>query len=289
VKFWRWRLDGPQGIATFEKMIGEISRDRFNTWNFLITSGEDAMKLNEPAFDLRKNLFGNLGDDFITYEKAPRGKTLAELDSPPSLLLIGSPNADQFVRALPGALIIRSGDALTPKIRDFLGRKIYSITLPPSTDARTPVSRTLHYAASGGYVAFSTDVAMLEEFLRSGEGQHKSLRDTPGLADAAQKVGGLNTGMFGYKNSAETMRATFELFKNFTPVITNSPPVANPLVNSLPYAGPEKSLEDWIDYGLLPDYEKVAKYFYYTVRSGSANVNGLTFRLYAPTPPGLRK
>lgn len=289
VKFWRWRLDGPKSVPTFEKMIGEISQDRLNTWNFLISSGEDAVKLNEPAYDLRKDLFGNLGDDLIAYEKAPRGKTLVELESPPSLLLIGSPNADQLVHALPGALIIRSGDALTPKIREFLGRKIYSITLPPSRDARAPVARTLHYAASGGYVAFSTDVAMLEEYLRSGEGQQKSLRETPGLAEAAQKVGGQNTGLFGYKNSAETMRATFELFKNFTAVVTNSPPDTNPLVNSLPYAGPEKSLQDWIDYGLLPDYDKVVKYFYYTVHSGSANVNGLTFRFYSPTPPALRK
>jgi len=44
-----------------------------------------------------------------------------------------------------------------------------------------------------------------------------------------------------------------------------------------------------LDYSLLPDYEKVAKYFHYTVRAGSANVDGITFKFFSPTPPALKK
>lgn len=291
VKFWRWRLDGPKTMATLEKMIGDISPQTLNTWNFLISSGEEAVKQDDPAYNLRKDLFGNLGDDLIAYEKAPRGKTPAELESPPSLMLIGSPNADLLVRALRGALIIRSGDALNPKTREFLGRKIYSISIPGSSTGGAPFSgpRTLNYAASGGYVAFSTDVAMLEEYLRSGEGQKKSLRETPGLAEAAQKVGGQNCGLFGYQNRSETMRAMFETLKQTTPVATNSAAGFDVLTGSIPYARPEKTFKDWLDYTLLPDYDKVAKYFHYTVHAGSANVDGLTFKFFSPTPPTLKK
>ena len=34
-----------------------------------------------------------------------------------------------------------------------------------------------------------------------------------GLADAAQKVGGMGTGLFGYENASETMRVTLEALK----------------------------------------------------------------------------
>ncbi len=292
MKFWRWRLDGPKTVATLEKMIGDISPQTLNTWNFLISSGEEAVKQNDPAYNLRKDLFGNLGDDLIAYEKAPRGKTPAELESPPSLLLIGSPNADQLVQALRGALVIRSGDALNPKTREFLGRKIYSISMPaaaPTGGAPSSGPRTLNYAASGGYVAFSTDVSMLEEYLRSGEGQKKSLGETPGLAEAAQKVGGQNCGLFGYQNRSETMRAMFETLKQTAPVATNSAAGFDVLTSSIPYARPEKTFKDWLDYSLLPDYDKVAKYFHYTVYAGSANVDGLTFKFFSPAPPALKK
>ncbi len=281
VKFWRWRLDGPKAMATLEKMISEVSPQTFSTWNFLISSGEEAVKQEEPTYNLRKDLFGNLGDDLIVYRKSPTGKTPAEMEAQPSLVLIGAPNADVLLRALRGALIIRSGDALKPKTREFLGRKIYSISLPGAA-----MMRELHYAASGGYVAFSADVAMLEEYLRSGEGQKKSLRETPGLAEAAQKVGGQNTGWFGYENRAETMRLTFETLRQSGSVLTNAASgQLDVLTGSIPYARPEKSVKDWLDYSLLPDYDKVAKYFYYTVYSGSANVDGITFRFFSPTPP----
>ena len=292
VKFWRWRLDGPKAMVTLEKMLADVSPQRLNTWNFLISSGEEAVKQDDPAYNLRKDLFGNLGDDLIAYQKAPRGKAPAELESPPSLLLIGSPNAELLARALRGALIIRSGDALNPKTREFLGRKIYSISVPaasPTGGAPSAGPRTLHYAASGGYVAFSTDVSLLEEYLRSGESQKKSLRETPGLAEAAQKVGGQNCGFFGYENQSEAMRALFETFKQTMPAATNSSAGFEMLTSSIPYARPGKTYKDWLDYSLLPDYEKVAKYFHYTVRAGSANVDGITFKFFSPTPPALKK
>ena len=43
-----------------------------------------------------------------------------------------------------------------------------------------------------------------------------------------------------------------------------------------------------MDYSLAPPFEKVAPYFYFTVYGGSANVDGLTLKFYAPTPPALR-
>jgi hypothetical protein len=155
------------------------------------------------AFGLRY-LLANLGDDIISYERAPRGNTPAELQSPPSIFLLGSPNPEQLAVALKRLFVIfPQGDA--PAEREFLGRKIFSVPVPPlpflmSGPSRPVAPRTLSCAASGGYVAMSTDTPLLEEYLRSSETQAKALREKPGLLEAAQKVGGMGTGHFVYEN-----------------------------------------------------------------------------------------
>ena len=286
VKFTRWRMDGQKAIAAFEKMLHDISPQALNSWNFVLESGEAVVKQTNPDYNLRKNCFASLADDVIRYEKAPRGNSPAELASPPMLLAIGAPNATQLCNALPGVLAIRSGDALNPKTREFLGRKIYTIGLPTAfrPGVEEPV-HNLHYAASGSYVAFSTDVATLEEYLRSAESQGKTLRETPGLADAAQRVGGQSTGLFAYENQNETMRLAFDALKRVAPTNSSSIAELSPLTSSIPFAGPEKNLREWMDFTLLPDFPKVAKYFSFTVWAASANADGLTFKYFIPAPP----
>lgn len=287
VKFQRWRLDGQKAIATLEKMLADISAEALNMWNFILSSGNDAMRANDPNFDLRKNLFSNLGDDFISYTKPPRGDSAADQADPPSLFLVGSPHPDQLAAALRGLLVILTPEGGNPKTREFLGKKIYSVKwggLPMGGQVKT---RTLNYAASGGYVAFSTDAGILEEFLRSGEGQAKPLRDVPGLADAMARGGGQSTGWFSYENEADAMRRLFATLKRDAANPTNSPPSV--LSSTIPFAAPEKTLRDWLDFSLLPDYDKVSKYFGFGVYTGSANVDGLTFKFFSPTPPALKQ
>ncbi len=287
VKFQRIRLDGQQAIKTIEKMLGDISAEALNTWNFLLSNGNEAVRVKEPDYDIRKNLFGNLGDDFITYEKLPRGDSALELASPPSLFLIGSPNPDQLAAALKGVLIILTPEGGNPKSREFLGRKIFTIKLPPLPIGGSPsAGRTLNYAASAGYVAFSTDIATLEEFLRSSEGQNKPLRDVPGLAQAIARIGGQSTGWLTYENESETMRLQFAALRRSAGATNNAGPSV--LTSTIPFAAPEKKIRDWLDFSLLPDYDKVAKYFSFDVYTGSASVDGLTFKFYSPLPPQLK-
>lgn len=284
VKFDRYRIDGQKAIAVLENMLSEMSL--FNTWDFLLSSGSEAAQLTDPNYDLRQDLIANLGDDLIIYEKAPRGTSPAEMNSPPSLVLIGSPNAERLLAGLKGVLVIFSPDATSPKEREFLGRKILSISLPPMPWGNTtPRTHTLHYAASGGYVAFSTQTAVLEEFLRSNEGQPRTLRETPGLLEAAQPAGGLSTGWFGFENLRETMRLDFEMYQKGLAAPAASSSGLNPFTSAIPIAGPERSLKEWMEFSLLPPFDTVNKYFHFTVRTGSANVDGITLRWFYPTPP----
>jgi hypothetical protein len=202
------------------------------------------------------------------------------------LTLVGSPKPEQLVSAintLLGAMAQGTG-GLTE--REFLGRKIYSVKLPmmQAVGPDKPQPPSLNFAASAGYVGFSTDAATLEEFLRS-ESKGKALRETAGLTEAAQKVTGPGTSLFGYENQAEQMRALFDALKKNSGSATNLLAELSPLPG-----GPDLGeFKDWIDVSLLPPYEKVAKYFYFTVTALSASVDGISLKMFAPTPPQLKK
>jgi hypothetical protein len=193
------------------------------------------------------------------------------------------------VAALKNLASLLGGGASSPKEREFLGRKVYSFPLPamPNPDGSASAPRNLSYAASAGYLAMSTDDAMLENFLRSSESTGKSLRETAGLADAAQKIGGMSTGLFGYENAAETMRVTIETLKNDSNTLEK---MLEMMQLGPKFGGKDgKGLKEWLDFSLLPPFDQIAKYFYFTVYSGSANADGLSYKIFSPTPPQLKK
>ena len=275
VRFSRWRLDGRKAWDTLEAMVTGISPELGALLQMgMATAGKD----KDPNFDLRRNLFGNLGDDFIMYEKAPQSTTLEGLGSAASLFLIGSPNAEELARA------IKAGTGLLPIApseggldeREFLGRKIYSIPLPsiPSAAGAEPVKRSFSFAASGGYVALSEDTAILEEFLRGENTSGRPLREAPGLGDASQRVDGMGNGFFGYENQRENMRVLLETLKTDLGRIQQM----------LGSPGSDQA-KDWLDFSLLPPFDAISKYFHFVVYSGRATPRALAWKFFAPTPP----
>jgi hypothetical protein len=46
-------------------------------------------------------------------------------------------------------------------------------------------------------------------------------------------------------------------------------------------------LRDWMDFSLLPDYDQVSKYFYFSVYAGATTTDGISFKAFAPRPPQL--
>jgi hypothetical protein len=283
VKFWRWRVDGQKSWDTLQKMLAAISPTVLSSLNSVIDIANASAQQRNPDFDVRKNLIGNLGDDWISYAKAPTGTTPADLNDAPSLFLFAASNPDQAVLAIK-TIVALSAQADAPPARDFLGRKIYTVPLPAGRVAgtNTPVPRSLYCAAGGGYVALTMDVSILESFLRGGENPGRSLRETAGLADAMQHVGGAGGGLFGYQNQSAVARMTFTLLKNQA----SSAGSVNPF-GALPYGPSGKSISDWLDFSLLPDFDAVAKYFYFSVYGGEVTTEGLSFKYFAPRPPQL--
>jgi hypothetical protein len=234
-------------------------------------------QMKDPDFDLKKNLIGNLGDDVINYQKAATGTSIADLNNAPMLYLVGAANPDQAVNAMKGILSLMYKAA---EPRDFQGKTINSISIAPATPPGSTVkipARSFYYAASSGYIAMSTDSSILESYLRNPGAADKPLNQIAGLADAAQHIGGMGNGLFGYENQREIMRSAFTLLKN----------QPNGSAGMSPMAALPPSFREWMDFSLLPDYDAVSKYFFFSVFNGSATADGISFKAFAPRPPGL--
>ncbi len=283
VKFSRSRLDLQKTWNGLEAMLTEAMPAATGAFKMIF---DYAGKDQDPNFDLRKELIGNFGDDIITFERAPKTSTLADLSSPPSLFLLSSANADKLANAFKVAVSSLGGrQGPEFKEREFLGRKIYTAGTPAGLAlAGNKQPKNLHFAASSGYLAISTDVAMVEEFLRSSDSKARPLSQTAGLADMAQKVGGMGTGIFGIENQAEQMRSAFDVAKKDPSLadLFSAGPIGNQVADA-------KKFKEWCDFSLLPPYDAVSKYFYYTVYAGGFDASGFNLKFFAPTPPQLKK
>ncbi|HEY1174504.1 MAG TPA: hypothetical protein VGH19_24275 [Verrucomicrobiae bacterium] len=277
-KFMRFRLDGQKLWKTIEDTLTALSPQMGGLLQMTLgAAGKD----KDPNFDLKKQLIGNLGDDIISYEKAPTGTTLEQLSSPPSIVLVGSPNAEQLANALRTGSSFMVPPSDKPTEREFLGKKIYMAPLPPtpSPDGKGTVEKALHYVASGGYVAFSTEPAMVEEYVRSAQGGGRPLKETAGLAEAAQKVGGMSSGLLVYENQAITSKIVINALRK------------NPEMFDMLFSGGavneegKKRRAEWFDFTLLPEFSAIEKYFHYSVGGISVDGQGINYKFYGPTPP----
>jgi hypothetical protein len=288
-QFSRWRVDGQKAWATLTSALNEISPMFMSVTDYFLNTANEAGKLKDENFDLRRQMIGNFSDDIITFEKPARDGSNAA----PSLVLVGSKAPEEMAAAMKvlfGALS-RTG---TADEREFLGRKIYTVTAMarPQLDSTTLKPRKLHLSYTGSYVLVANDEAVLEEYLRSSEPSGKPLSEVPGVLAAAQKVGGTGTSFLAYENQQETERARYEQMRK---LLAGQKPEAGeesgmtPIPESFGVAMPQGSIKEWFDYSLLPPFEAVAKYYGFVVMGGSANADGLTLKIFSPVPAGLKE
>ncbi|MGA2176732.1 MAG: hypothetical protein ABSH38_17285 [Verrucomicrobiota bacterium] len=281
VKFWRWRLNIPHSWALLETMLNELNPPIVATVNSLL---QMAGKDKDEHYDLKAELLANLGDDIISYEKAPKGGTLEDLKSAPSLVLIGSPDAEKLAAAVKVGLGVPARGSGGIKDREFLGRTIYSMS---SQAPGKGAPQSFNFCGSGGYLALSSDTDILEEYLRSNDSKAKALADTAGLPDAAQRTGGMATGWFGFENQNQSMRPVFDILRKQP--LTLSEILGTPqALGGLNPGDQAAKLREWADFSLLPSFDAVSKYFYFSVYAGSFSPEGFTLKIFAPTPPQLR-
>ena len=81
-------------------MIANFSPNGQASLNAVINIANSLGQQKSPGFDIRADLFGNLNDDIISYQKPVPGNSLAELADPPTLYLVAVSNPDAVVNAI---------------------------------------------------------------------------------------------------------------------------------------------------------------------------------------------
>jgi hypothetical protein len=256
------------------KVAANISPQFLASLNSGVDMANTMAQAKTPGFDLRTALFANLGDDMLGWQKAPTDNSAHALANPPAIFLLGVNQPDQVIASVQMIVSLACPQTGAPAPRDFVGHKIYTLNWRAGFDSNgQPLTKPFYLAAANGYLAFSGDSGMLEEYLRGGGTTH--LRATDGLDDATAQVGGTGGGLYTYTNQREVMRTLFKVLK-----LAGSAP--GPMVGSLPV-----DWRAWVDVSLLPDYDVVAKYFGLTVLGGKVNSEGVTITGFSPRPAGL--
>jgi hypothetical protein len=242
-------------------------------------------KDQDPNYDLRTELIGNLGDDVILLEQRPATNTLAALSSAPSLVLVGAKSPEKVAAALRTVAALLPPPMNVLRQREVAGHKIYSLALPAGSEGgKEDAPRWFNFGAGANYLAFSGDAELLEGYLSGAGAADKPLSATEGLADAATMVGGFNSGMFGYENDRAMAQASIEALKK--------DPAALERILALTPAGEvlgkDGRMSDWFDFALLPPFEQVARYFHFSVYGLSLRAEDFSYLMFSPTPPGLR-
>jgi len=282
--FGRLRHSGKELWEKFEGMITEITPAAAG----VIGVFEVSIRANDPDFNLKEQLIETLGDDFIVIEQPTEGGELNDIISPSSLFLMKSTKpavTSKAIRTLVAAVLPEP-----PEERELDGRTIYTY---PIGGAFEGAEQAVHLTSAGEYLVLSLNEKALEGFLKGPKKDAKKLIDLPGLKEAADKVGGFKSGFFAYESQKPMARSIFDLLQE-------NPGFLEGMLGGLP--GPRGRIDpdtglregganvsEWLDFKLLPEYKKVSKYFHYTVSGMQVTQQGISLRVFAPTPPELKK
>jgi hypothetical protein len=283
LSFSRMRLDLLKSWNTLEAMLVEASPQIGGMLKLTVDAiGKD----KDPGFDFRKQFVANLGDDIISWQASDKGGTNAAAP----VALIGSPKPDELAGALKLLMGMVPPDVAKLEETEIAGKKVWSMVLP--TGAAGPgaamAPQSIAFAGGAGYLAVAATPEHLRSHLEAKPAEGAALLAAPGLRAAADKVGGLGTGMFGYSNDRESVRALWTALS--TPGGSASNPTAlafQQLISASAMSGDGGGLAEWIDFSLLPPFEQVQKYFHFTVYAAALNKEGLSVKFFAPEPPEL--
>lgn len=284
--FSRTRIDLLKFFNTLEATLVEVSPQIGGMVRF----GVDAIgKDKDPAFDFRKQFLANLGDDLISWQGESTGG--AGGTTPAQVGLVSSPKPAELAGALKLLMGMVPPDVARLETNEIAGRQVFSISIPmgmPGASGEAAPTQSVAFAGVDGYLAVATDLGLLKQYLEAKPAGGSGLVAAPGLRAAAEKVGGLGTGMFGYSNDRETMRSMW------TALTTPGGSAANPsalmlqqLISASAMSGEGGGIAEWVDFSLLPPFAQVEKYFHFTVYAGSMTKDGIVVKAFAPKPPDL--
>ena len=280
--FQRWRLDMAATWGNLEKLLIDTAPDVANMVEFTVgLLGKD----KDQNFDFKKSFFNNLGDDVIVYQMPPEAKALETVGTGPVLVLVRTLDPDELIKAIgaiPGILPPPLNEA--PMLPRRLGdHTVYSFGLMEIPDPTTGemVKMEILFGGKDGYLVAGTDAKLLQAHLDGTTAE--SLNGRAGLAAAAAKVGGLQSGFFGYQNDRSIIQHAAGSLKDNAEMLEAA-------LSVIPTDDVgEVSLSDWLDFSLLPTGEVMGKYFDFTVNGAVNGARGITLKYYSPRPAALKR
>ncbi len=106
------------------------------------------------------------------------------------------------------------------------------------------------------------------------------------MSEALQKIASSSSSMASrFSNDREAMRVTWNMIRKNLASTADS---LGPVLAMVGLSDNDK-LKEWVDVSLMPDFDKISKYFSFTVMSETPTAEGMSFKAVAPLPPELRK
>ena len=282
--FQRWRLDMAATWGNLEKLLVNTAPDVANMVEFTVgLLGKD----KDQNFDFKKSFFNNLGDDVIVYQMPQSGaaKPFETVAADPFLVLVKTPNPDELIKAIgaiPGILPPPLNEALMLPRR--LGdHTVYSFGLIDIPDPTTGemVKMEILFGGKDGYLVAGTDAKLLQAHLDGNTAE--SLSGRASLAAAAAKVGGLQSGFFGYQNDRSIIRYAASSLNDNTAMLDAA-------LSVIPTGElGEVTLSGWFDLSLLPSGAELDQYFDFAVYGSVNDSRGITLKFFLPRPASLKR
>jgi hypothetical protein len=281
MRFSRFRVDGGQAWSRLLRAVREA--DASLAGIVQLFAGY-AGKTEDADFDFEKSIIGLLGDDWmsVTLPGSAPG-------APDTLYLVGSEKADELAAGFKlvmaptylATFLPPSAPSPVREERDAAGHPVVSVSMPALPWPAAPGSTgAVHFASRHGYVALSTSLRAVEEFVTSEEAA--PLFSTPRYQTAVAALGGAQSGYLAYRNELaiasrmfrDASRAPDFLEGTFRWAVFSE--TATRLVSAL---------GGWMEFEKLPPFEAVARHFGIAVRKGEITSEGFTITTFRPAAP----
>jgi hypothetical protein len=281
-RFQRLRVDLQGTWAALEGAVYSVLPTARSVVELMFQSvGKDT----DPDYDLRRELIGNLGDDVVLLDIRPVTNNLEALPTGPSLVLVGAKSPEKIASALKTLAALFPPPMNALRQRQVAGHTVYSVELPQEPgDSGAAAPPVFSFGAWTNYLAMSGDLALLERFLQGSALTGNPLSAVAGLEEAATMVGGMTNGWFGYENDQAMAQSIIDTLRQESAAIEQMLALT-PAGEDLEKSG---GLRAWVDFTLLPPFAQISKYFHYSVYGLDWETEGFSYRMFSPTPPGLR-
>jgi hypothetical protein len=251
-----------EGVKVFDEGIHAQVVGGLN-WFSATLAGEEG----DGAIDIRNDILGSLGNEYITYSLKSKG--MAMMGTPPVFFYVGVKDYARFSGAVKklfnGVRNINpeAASAFSFNSIDYEGHEICYLKFQ-----QIPLPMQPSFTNVGDYVVFSLDAKELKRLIKKFGKSEKSILDNEDFLSHYKRLPqGKDLYSISYTNVAESFGSTYESITPMIPMMTMALP-------------PEIDLP--IDFMLLPTSECITKHLFSSMSASYKEGDGVIGVKYGP-------